>query len=178
VGHIEDVDRSLATTLFDTLKEAQRVTAALQQHIEDRAAELAEPKIAEARTRFERGLVALKESAAQAEQRNTDLLAEMRRQLAALDKYRDQLESMLRAYGIDPRTGFALTTSRAGDALLDGLARLIYAGVEDYFDRPPGTFHTLPPGERDKWRGAAQHALESTVDHVIGAGRPIWWTGE
>lgn len=55
-------------------------------------------------------------------------------------------------------------------------ARKAYVGVQAYYDRPGDDFDALPEEERRQWESAAVHALESTVDQIITAGRPVWWT--
>lgn len=91
------------------LARAQAILTALDEHIERRAEELAEPLI-EAAAENARQLVDRVESSAQAEiGRLQDVLAELRRRLAAYDRHQEQMDGYLDrlavALGHDPRSG-------------------------------------------------------------------------
>jgi hypothetical protein len=161
-----DAEQSLATTLFDTVK-------ALQDHVEARAAEIAAAEIATACARHGQELAVAHHNAEIAQERADAVTGELRRLVDIRDKQLGQLRQMLREHGIDPNTG--ASTVRGGP-LIAGFARELWAGVRDYNDLPPTGYDVLPPAEREAWEGAATHALEATVDHIIQAGRPVWWT--
>jgi hypothetical protein len=98
VTQIPDVERSLAATLFDTVK-------ALQQHINERAEEVAAPRIEEAERHCRETVDSLTRSQTAEVQRLSDLIAELRRQLEFCDRRAERYAGWLRAAGINPLTG-------------------------------------------------------------------------
>lgn len=159
---------ALAETLLDTVRE-------LERHIADRAAKLAEQQVGEARAAFDRDLAAVREQTHWDQRRLEDLNAELRRQLDAQVRQVDRHRDLLSQNGIDPRTGLAAGRG-ASTALITGFARALWSGERDYRDLTDHGWELLADDERARWEHAATHALESTVDHIIGAGRPVWWT--
>lgn len=89
----------------DYLLALREITENLEEYIEKRAAELAEPRIAEERTDLEAEVDTLTTSLAMAEQRQEDLIAEFRRQLDARDRQVRRYHDWLRQHGISPLTG-------------------------------------------------------------------------
>lgn len=162
--------QALAATLFDTVK-------ALQAHIEARAADLAAERLRELEERYDTATAAMERTSAAAQQRHEDLIAEMRRQLTAQERQVLRAHELLRQNGVDPRTGAALTRGGAAP-LITGLARELWAGERAYRHLTAHGWELLSEEERARWERAATHALESYVDHIIEAGRPVWWTTE
>jgi hypothetical protein len=159
---------ALAGTLLDTVRE-------LERHIAERADKLAAQQIDAARTDFDRDLAAVREQTHWDQRRLEDLNAELRRQLDAQVRQVDRHRGLLSQNGIDPRTGLAAGRG-ASDALITGFARALWSGERDYRDLTDHGWELLSDDERTLWERAATHALESTVDRIIEAGRPVWWT--
>lgn len=166
MGEIQNVEQSLASTLFDTVRE-------LQKHITDRANDVAGPAIAAAEEECRATVESLTRSQDGERERYEDVIAELRRQLAAKDKQVDRHIQTLREHGINPLTMLAERGKR--DALVAGVARELFAADAEHHGRSYLGFDTLPDEQRRDWLAAAEHALESTADRIIEAGRPIWW---
>lgn len=160
---------ALAETLLDTVRE-------LERHIGDRADVLAAERVDAARAGFERDLAAQEEKARWEQQRLEDLNAELRRQLDAQLAQVDRTRNLLTENGIDPRTGLANTRRGASNALITGLARALWSGDREFRRLTDAGWDLLSEDERVRWERAAAHAIESTVDHILEAGRPVWWT--
>lgn len=93
-----DVERSLASTLFDTVK-------ALQRHINERAEEIAAPQIEALERHYQEIVEDLTQDQVVEVRRLNDLIDELRRQLAACDKRAERYAGWLREHGISPLTG-------------------------------------------------------------------------
>lgn len=158
----------LAVTLHDTV-------AALQQHIEDRAAALAAPVVAAAEAAAAAAVAEEQTGRAFEKQRSDDLLAEMRRQLKAQEQQVESHRAILARHDISPATGQPSPRQRR-DTLIGALAQELHAAVNEFHDRQPRHFTSLPEDERQAWIRAAEHAIESHTDRIIEAGRPAWWT--
>ncbi len=91
-----------AQQLADTLK---AVAANLDGHIARHAATVAAPHIAASAAE----VAAARHETEMAERRHADLVAEFRRQIAALEKARDRYAAMLTEHGIDHRTGLKVS---------------------------------------------------------------------
>jgi hypothetical protein len=98
VGVIENPTQDLALVLFDTVRE-------LNKRIQERAREIADPQIAAVRAECAARTAELERQHKWAIQRAEDLLAEMRRQLAAQDRMSTRYRKFLIKAGIDPLTG-------------------------------------------------------------------------
>lgn len=60
---------------------------------------------------------------------------------------------------------------------VDRAARAIYVIVAEYeHGNDAKSYDDLPEETRRDWERAAEHAIETTADRIIGAGRPVWWT--
>jgi len=161
---------ALAGTLLETVR-------ALEQNVAGRAAKLAEERIDAARAGFERDLAAVREQTHWDQRRLEDLNVELRRQLDAQVRQVDRHRDLLRENGIDPCTGLAAGRG-ASSALITGFARALWSGERDYRNLTDHGWELLSDDERNRWEHAATHALEATVDRIIEAGRPVWWTGD
>jgi hypothetical protein len=95
---VEDVAGSLATTLFDTVRE-------LQRYVQERADEIAAPRVAEAEKRCRATVVSQSHSQNVARQRLDGINVELRRQLAVRDRLVDRYTEWLKEHGINPHTG-------------------------------------------------------------------------
>jgi hypothetical protein len=93
-----DASSTLGTTLRGTIKD-------LQQHIEERAQEIAAPQVADARNQAQAAVTDLGQQHQRDRQRWADLETEFRRQLDARDRRCEQYRQWLVEAGINPLTG-------------------------------------------------------------------------
>lgn len=100
MGQITEVERSLAATLFDTTKH-------LERYIADRAAAIAEPRIAETEQHCTDMVDALMATQESERLRWESLRAEFGRQIRVQENAVARLRNLLLTNGISPVTGLS-----------------------------------------------------------------------